>query len=147
VYVYRIHDRRFASLDGAGAAHFGGRWNPKGIPLLYTASSFEGALLEQLARAGVGRLPRHHVAAKIALPAHMVVPSLDDVDHPDWHLEPTSRRIGEGWVASASSLALVVPSFVARPWGRNVLINPAHPAFAGIQVSEVVDVTWDPRLA
>jgi RES domain-containing protein len=41
---------------------------------------------------------------------------------------------------------LVVPSFVARPWGRNVMINPAHADFGRVVVAQVTDVIWDPRL-
>lgn len=41
---------------------------------------------------------------------------------------------------------MVVPSLVARPWGRNVVLIPDHPDFARVRVAEVVDVRWDPRL-
>jgi len=57
-----------------------------------------------------------------------------------------SRRIGAAWATARASLALSVPSYVARPWGRNILLNPAHPAFGRVTVAEVVDIVWDPRL-
>ena len=41
----------------------------------------------------------------------------------------------------------VVPSAVARPFGKNVLLNPAHPDFATVQVSETLPVTWEPPQA
>jgi RES domain-containing protein len=147
VDVFRIHNRRYTPLDGSGAARHGGRWNPVGRFMLYAAAAFEGALLEQLARASVGRIARDRVASRIVIPEDVDVPSLDERDHPEWRREATSRKIGEGWALAASSLALFVPSMVARPWGRNVLINPAHPEFNRVAVAEVVDVVWDPRLS
>lgn len=41
---------------------------------------------------------------------------------------------------------MVVPSFAARPWGRNVVLNPRHPDFCSVRVAEVVPATWDTRL-
>ena len=38
--VYRIAQKAFINdLSGEGARLFGGRWNRRGIPLLYTAES------------------------------------------------------------------------------------------------------------
>lgn len=145
--VFRIHSRRTGPLDGSGAAQFGGRWNPAGIPVVYAAAAFEGALLEQLVHANVRRLARRSVASRIVIPDDLDLTFLREGDHPDWHQETTSRRIGGQWVGSGRSLALVVPSFVARPWGRNVMINPAHEDFRRVMVTEVTDVIWDPRLA
>lgn len=46
--AFRAHDPRwsFAPLSGEGAAIYGGRFNPKGVPALYLALSVEGMLLE-----------------------------------------------------------------------------------------------------
>jgi RES domain-containing protein len=46
--VYRAHNPRwaFAPDSGAGAALTGGRFNPVGMPALYTSSRFETAWLE-----------------------------------------------------------------------------------------------------
>lgn len=114
--------------------------------MVYAARTYEGALLEQLVHAGIGRLPRNRVGCRILLPEDAVVSELDPAQHPEWRREPASRAMGEAWARSGEALALVVPSFVAPPWGRNVLINPAHPAFGRVEVPEMVDVVWDPRL-
>lgn len=144
--AFRIHHRRYDALDGTGAARSGGRWNPLGLPMVYAAAAFEGALLEQLVHANIGRLPRDHVGSRISIPDALDVPSLHVGDHGRWRTEATSRRIGEEWAASGESVALVVPSFVARPWGRNILLNPAHTDIGRVAVREVVDMIWDPRL-
>ena len=47
-FVYRAHNPRwaFAPDSGAGAALVGGRFNPVGMPALYTSQRFETAWLE-----------------------------------------------------------------------------------------------------
>ncbi|MGO2990263.1 MAG: RES family NAD+ phosphorylase [Halomonadaceae bacterium] len=46
--VYRGHNPRWqhAPASGEGAARNGGRWNPAGLPALYTSERFETAWLE-----------------------------------------------------------------------------------------------------
>ena len=144
--VYRLHGRRYDPLDGTGAALVGGRWNPLGVPMVYASYAYEGALLEQLVHAGIGRLPSERVASRIVLPDDCQVPSLDVERNPDWRDEIRSREIGEAWVESERSLALVVPSFVARPWARNVVINPRHPDFGRVVVAQALDVVWNPTV-
>src|SRR5690625_4948358 len=59
--AYRITGSKYAGdLSGTGAARYGGRWNKKGRPVLYTGASIEIALLESLV----------HVP-------HMIIPSWD----------------------------------------------------------------------
>ncbi len=144
--VFRIHNRRYDPLDGFGAALVGGRWNPVGLPVVYASRAYEGALLEQFVYAIRGRLPRNRVASQIVVPDDMEIPTLDVAEHPDWRDEVRSREIGKAWVASRASVALFVPSFVARPWGWNVVINPDHPEFGRVVVAESVDVLWDPQV-
>jgi RES domain-containing protein len=114
--------------------------------MVYASHAYEGALLEQLVHGGIGRLPSERMASRIIIPDDCEVPRLDLEENTDWRDEMRSREIGEAWVESERSLALVVPSFVARPWGRNVLINPLHPEFGRVSVTEVADVVWDPRV-
>lgn len=47
-FAYRAHDPKWAfePLSGEGASIHGGRFNPKGVPALYLATSLEGAVLE-----------------------------------------------------------------------------------------------------
>ena len=144
--VFRIHNRRYDPLDGFGAAIVGGRWNPVGLPVVYASRAYEGALLEQLVYAIRGRLPRDRVASRIVIPDDMEVPSLGVAEHPDWREEVRSRAIGRAWADSQGSVAVLVPSFVAEPWGWNVVINPNHPEFGEVVVAESVDVLWDARV-
>jgi RES domain-containing protein len=55
------------------------------------------------------------------------------------------REIGASWIASASSLALMVPSAVIEEeW--NVLLNPAHPDAHKIALAEPKTFQFDPRM-
>lgn len=53
--------------------------------------------------------------------------------------------IGDAWLAAVSSPLLMVPSVIV-PEEFNVLINPAHPAAAKINVKPVRQHRYDPRL-
>ncbi|MCY4574286.1 MAG: RES domain-containing protein [Gemmatimonadetes bacterium] len=144
--VYRIHDRRFDALSGMGAALRSGRWNPFGVPVVYTSLAYEGTLLEVLARVVARGIPIGHVASRIHVPEDCRVEVLEEADWPGWHDRARSHDIGREWVDSRHSVALVVPSYVARPWGRNVVLNPQHPDFRAVRVAEDIPVTWDTRL-
>ena len=51
--VFRIARKEYIQdLSGRGAELFGGRWNEKGIPALYTSSSLSLAALEILKKFG-----------------------------------------------------------------------------------------------
>ena len=144
--VYRIHDRRFHALSGMGAALRSGRWNPVGVPVIYTSLAYEGTLLEVMARAVARGAPAGHVASRLEVPGDCGVEILEEADWPGWRDRVRSQEIGRAWVDAGRSVALVVPSYVARPWGRNVVLNPRHPDFGAVRVAEAVAVIWDTRL-
>lgn len=123
----------------------GGRWNPVGSPIVYAAWTFEGALLEQLVHASIGALPANRRAVEIHIPDDASVEFVDASETPGWDQESVSRRLGSEWLRSESSMALIVPSMVAQPWGFNVMLNPAHPEFSSVSVVDTVDIVWDPR--
>ena len=56
--VYRLARRAFSEdFSGAGAEKLGGRWNSKGMPMLYTASSRALCLTEWLVHTPALLLP------------------------------------------------------------------------------------------
>lgn len=125
-----------------------GWWAVVGIrsvsPVVYASRGYEGALLEQFVYAVRRRLARNRVASRIVIPDDLDVPALDIAEHPGRRDEVRLRQIGSAWVASEESVPVLVPSFVAQPWGWNVVINPSHPGFDRVVVAETVDVLWDP---
>lgn len=105
-------------------------------------------MLECLAHAGIGRVPRTHVAVEIAIAEAVAVERHDERglpagwDHADLRV---ARAFGDTWIRELRTAVLVVSSVVARREG-NVLINPQHPDFSGIVAGTPEAVVWDARL-
>ena len=105
-------------------------------------------MLECLAHAAIGRVPRTHVAVEIAIAATVTVERHDGTSLPDgWdHADlRVARAFGDAWIRERRTAVLVVPSVVARREG-NVLINPQHSDFTGIVAGTPEAVIWDARL-
>jgi RES domain-containing protein len=146
--AYRIADGRFDPFSAVGASLVGGRWNSPGHGVVYASRSFAGAMLECLAHAGIGRVPRTHVAIEIRIPATLSVEQHDEADLPagwDHRDLRVSRSLGDGWLREGRSAVLCVPSVVARR-EHNVLLNPRHPDFPLVTAGPPEPVIWDQRL-
>jgi len=105
--AYRGHDPQwaFTPLSGDGAAFYGGRFNPKGVPALYLALSPMGAINEVC----------QGLAARIA-PMTLVEYDVDCTDIED--LTDASTRAALG-IAEAD---------MACSWGEDALILGKTPA-------------------
>lgn len=146
--AYRIADGRFDPFSAVGASLVGGRWNSPGNGVIYASRSFAGAMLECLAHAGIGRIPKTHVAIEITIPATVSVEQPSEASLPEgWDHRNlrVARAFGDEWLKSGRSALLVVPSVVARREG-NVLLNPRHADFARITAGPPDPVIWDARL-
>ena len=146
--AWRIADGRFDPFSAVGASLVGGRWNSPGLGVIYASQSFAGAMLECLAHAGIGRVPRTHVAVEIAIAATAAVERHDESGLPvGWDKADmrVARAFGNAWIRERRTAVLVVPSVVARR-ERNILINPRHPDFNQIVASAPEPVVWDARL-
>ncbi|MVF23659.1 RES domain-containing protein [Methylocaldum sp. BRCS4] len=146
---WRIITARFAdtAFTGEGARRYGGRWNPKGVPLVYTAESQALAVLEILVQDEPLR------ARYVLIPAHIPDDLALDritVDQlpPDWR-SPEARgelqKRGADWVRGGTRAVLAVPSAVI-PAETNYLLNPEHPDFARIGIGEPLELVTDLRL-
>ncbi len=146
--AYRIASGRFPLLDGGGAALVGGRWNSKGHRIVYGGLSFAGALLEQLAHAGIGRLPRDQRWIEMRIPAGARIDEITPEDVPGWWEADSDAALaaGDRWYRERRALALIVPSVVGRPIERNILINQEHPDFGRVTATRPKAVIWDERL-
>lgn len=146
--AWRIADGRFDPFSALGAALVGGRWNSPGHGLIYASATYAGAMLECLAHAGIGRVPKTHVAIEISIAGDLVVERQDANSLPSgWHhgAKRVARAIGDAWLRERRSAVLVVPSVVARK-ETNVLLNPAHPDFSRIRAGKPEPVIWGARL-
>lgn len=146
--IFRIGDERHPIWDGTGAALLGGRWNSAGRPVIYGALSYSCAMLEILAHAGIGRIPRTHRHVTVDVADGISVERHDANALPDgWDAEgsASARAFGDRWLDERRSAVLVVPSVVAR-LDRIALVNPRHPDAALLRPSEPERVVWDRRL-
>lgn len=139
-------DGTYPIFDATGSTIAPGRWNTPGSPVIYTSEHYSTALLEKLVH-GSGRLPPNQHYIKITIPRGLTYEVFSPPAFPGWDSMPAtvSKVFGERWCVELRSAILVVPSVVARV-DNNILINPAHPEFAGIQPSLHEPVFWDRRL-
>jgi RES domain-containing protein len=148
VKVYRFTKTRFPDgLSAEGARSNGGRWNNKGIPVLYCATSESLGMLE-LRVHSPHPYPRTRLKFVIEVPDDAVEEVALDKLPRGWSKlppGPSSKRFGDAWVASKSSLGILVPSVIASE-ERNLLLNPAHDRFREVHVVSKEQVTLDMRL-
>jgi len=146
--VWRISRREFAAaaLSGFGAAQRGGRWNSRGVPVVYTSQSQSLALLELLVHADKSQLPEDLVFTSIDVADGTIVDL--DILPAGWNAIPhgtASQQIGDTWCARGTSIALRVPSVIV-PRESNVLLNPLHPDFSKVKSIDIIDTAIDLRL-
>ncbi|MBE8596050.1 RES family NAD+ phosphorylase [Xenorhabdus sp. BG5] len=133
IIAYRLVKRKWlnSAFDGEGARLYGGRWNSRGRPCVYLASSESLAMLEVMVHLDDYSLLLHYALLEVKLPAEVVLHLPSEQLPEDWRDEPappSTAEIGDGWLESGESLALAVPSVVV-PRELNYIINPAHPLF------------------
>jgi RES domain-containing protein len=146
--LYRIGDGRHPIWDGTGAAFVGGRWNSVGRQVIYASPSYSCAMLEILAHASIGRIPKHQRYVCVDVPSNISIEKLDANALPQGWDAPDSvvaRDFGDRWLAEARSVVLVIPSVVAK-LDFIAVVNPAHPDAQRLQPSAPENVVWDERL-
>ena len=147
--VWRITTAAFgrSAFSGEGARLYGGRWNPKGVSLVYTAATQSLAMLEMLVQDQPLRARYVMIEARI--------PSAVTIDHVSINGLPSDWRdigargklqaIGAEWARKRSAAVLAVPSAIV-PAESNYLLNPLHPHFKRIKIGKPSTVETDLRL-
>jgi RES domain-containing protein len=112
-----------------------GRWNPKGVRMIYAGSSASVALLEYLCIKGNAVATRPWYMIVYQIPDESLVGTLEAASlPPDWNILPHGRAtqdFGKVWLNEKAYPFLRVPS--ARidlkfyPQEHNLLINPDFP--------------------
>jgi RES domain-containing protein len=147
--VWRIVTARRArtAFSGEGARLYGGRWNPKGAPVVYTAENRALAMLEMLVQDEP--LRARYVVIPATLPDGLPIERVEAAKLPsDWRaprrLDDT-RAIGAAWAASKRTAVLAVPSAIL-PEETNYLLNPVHAEFRRIRIGKARALLTDARL-
>ncbi|QJD79480.1 RES family NAD+ phosphorylase [Spirosoma rhododendri] len=155
ITVYRIqtdshHD---TILDGIGAQLHGGRWNLRGRPMIYTATTPELCFLEYMVHLDgtpLADLPPL-ILCEISLPAQSVQYLSADQLPTGWN-DPYLTPVGlpgflDGQFRQRQCLGIAIPSAVIplSP-SRNVLIDPLHPQRNQCTLLSIQPYPIDPRL-
>lgn len=148
--VYRIAKKKhIRDLSGIGARLYGGRWNRKGIGIVYTSESRALSLVEFLVNVPFSILPNKLCIATVEIDDRIHPGEIPIGDLPkNWRKFPASSElaeIGSKWAVSNESLALRVPSAVV-PHEFNILINPSHPDMKHVAIADVEEFEIDKRL-
>jgi RES domain-containing protein len=150
VRAWRIAKKRYAknAFDGEGAYRYGGRWNSRGVRVVYLSSSSALAALEVLVNAADPQLL--YTMPYVVIPVEFDESLLSRPERlpKDWKEDPppkSAARIGDAWVMSGASLLLEVPSAVI-PFENNYLLNPVHPAMGSLHIGNPQTFTFDSRL-
>ncbi len=145
--LYRITSRAYArDLSGTGAMLYGGRWNSRGMRMLYTSQSVSLAMLETLANLSSDHFQRNLVLVRLELPDALGFyepPQLPE----SWRSFPYTRhtmKMGAEFLQS-NFLAMRVPSAIV-PMEYNFLLNPLHDAFDQVKYIDSNPILLDKRL-
>lgn len=148
--VYRLSKKIFASdLSGKGAELAGGRWNSKGVAVLYTSNSRALCTTEIAVHTPLGIVPKDYMLVTIEVPDDLPVRELKDKELPaDWKLFPhpnSTQLIGDAFVTEGKYAGLKVPSVTVQ--GEfNYVFNPRHPDFGKIKIIDTEPFGFDERL-
>jgi RES domain-containing protein len=142
-----VKEKRAATaFTGEGAAKTGGRWNSRGVAVVYVSCTRSLAILESLVHLNPPVLFKY-----VAIPLKFddaLVEVFPVKNLPaDWRTEPpppSTKAIGDDWVKTARSAILALPSVITGE--TNYLLHPAHPDFKRILIGRPKPFVFDPRL-
>jgi RES domain-containing protein len=147
--VYRLSKAQFANdLSGRGAELAGGRWNSKGLPMVYTSSSRALCTAEIAVHTPLGIVPTDYVIVEIEIPDDSLE-AIDIANLPkNWREFPHSqstKKLGDVFLKKCNNLTLKVPSAVVSG-DYNFLINPFHSDFGKVKILQKEVFEFDRRL-
>ena len=147
---WRICRRLYAAeaATGEGARLYGGRWNSRGVRVVYASTSLALAAVETFVNLEPHLRPADLVSIEGNIPNQVAVARLDrKALPPNWYRtrDESLRQFPDEWIRVAESAALLVPSATIRgEW--NMLLNPAHPEFTKIEFRHPEPFEFDARM-
>ncbi len=146
--IYRICNTAYSDdLSGTGAKLYGGRWNSKGLPMLYTAEHISLGVLEMLVHNQFQDFKQALCLIHLSIPDAIVIKEIkmsklktewvDDYSY--------TKFMGNEFIKSTSNLILKVPSAVVNE-EHNLLINPLHSDFKKVKIVKTINFRTDKRL-
>jgi len=148
--IYRIAKKIFIrDLSGEGARLFGGRWNKKGLQMVYFSESLSLCVLEVLVHLDYKFLSNDFCFIEVTVPDKNVITNFSTNNLiANWRSNPPSistKEIGTNWLLENKSVAMKVPSAVL-PSESNILLNPNHDLISKIKIIKVASLDIDARI-
>jgi RES domain-containing protein len=148
--VYRLSKSAWKEdISGRGAELTGGRWNSKGVAVLYTSSSRALCMAEIAVHTPLGCLPVDYFMVEIEIPTDAIIKEIFEMELPiNWrsfgnrHL---TQFIGDNFIKENEFPVLKVPSAVVQG-DFNYLINPEHKDSDKISIIKTDGFGFDERL-
>lgn len=161
IQAWRIVHKRYlaAAFDGEGARQAGGRFNSKGVSVVYAADALALAMLEVMVHVPSYRQLADRVLFRVLIDEELIEDlTLKQLPHA-WQNVPAPvelKRIGDAWIEGGRNMprrrvvmkvpSVILPVLGGQPGGHNYLINPHHPDFAKLVIGPPVPLGFDPRL-
>ena len=147
IVSYRLIKAKHAgsAFDGEGARLYGGRWNSKGIQIVYTSESLALCTLEIFVHLPSYERLKNYIYIPLVFDSDLVIDA-QIID--GWYARPVSKisqSIGDQWVKENRTPVLRVPSVII-PEGSNYLLNFNHPDSNQIKIGDPKPLNFDPRL-
>lgn len=145
--LYRLATAKYADdLSGEGARLYGGRFNPVGIPAVYTSGNVSLCILEILVRASRHTAPDSYTLISIEIPDTDIREIKQDKLKKDWQNDlDYTQGIGDDFLKENKGLCLKVPSAVL-PIEHNYVLNPAQAGFKKVKIIATQLLQLDKRL-
>jgi RES domain-containing protein len=141
-------DHARAAFTGEGSRILGGRWNSRGVSVIYASQHESLAALELLVHTmplcPLDRFLSFRIEWNARLTEYFPVAQLPT----DWNSQvPTiaAQRIGDDWVHERRTAVLAVPAVLTTS-ELNFLLNPNHPDFKKIKIGKPIEYRFDSRL-
>ena len=146
--VFRIANAAFSDdLSGTGAKLLGGRWNSRGMPILYTSGHISLALVEMLVNTQFKDYIIPLDLLSIQLPENIEFAEISFKKlKTNWVKDfEYTRFMGDEFLKDKQSLLLKIPSAVIHE-EHNFLVNPLHPDFKKVKIVKTRSFKTDERL-
>jgi len=147
--VYRIGKTKHAAdMTGEGSKLFGGRWNHKTVPCIYTSESRALALLEYTVNINIEEIPRALSIITLEIPSNNIESIAEDQIPGNWKEVPapaSTKDFGTHLLKTSLHPIFKIPSSV-MPQEYNYILNPLHADSKYYKIIEIADFIYDVRI-
>jgi RES domain-containing protein len=140
--------RARAAFTGEGPWRYGGRWNSRGVRVVYVSEHQSTAALEIFVHWVPFLVEEEYKAFQLEWPDGLMEIFPVKKLPVNWRISPPPRstmEIGDRWIQERRSAVLALPSAIS-PADTNFLLNPDHADFKRIRIHPPIDYDFDPRL-